>query len=251
MHLNLSGVTYDSVPGRMLRLPLSLVPRNACVPIMQGPLRGMRWLVGSSTHGCWLGSYEFEKQRLFAGLVPSGGVVWDVGAHVGFYTLLAARMVGPAGRVVAFEPFPRNLAFLRRHIDLNSLGNIDMIEAAVGEKCGPGSFSEGENSSTGSLSGVSGGIAVRVVTLDSMLANAASRPADVIKMDIEGGELGALQGADRLFSTSRPVLLLATHGREQHSACVQYLSAKGYSVAGLGGRTITDTDELVATPEKH
>jgi FkbM family methyltransferase len=209
----------------------------------------MRWVVGSSTHGCWLGSYEFEKQKLFAALVPSGGVVWDVGAHVGFYTLLAARLVGPAGRVVAFEPFPRNQAFLHRHIDLNALGNVDVIEAAVGEKCGPGSFSEGGNSSTGSLFGVSDGIAVRVVTLDSMLSNAASRPPHVIKMDIEGGELEALRGADELLSTSRPAIFLATHSRELHGACIEHLHRKRYSIAGLNGRSIMDTDELIATPE--
>ncbi len=75
--------------------------------VVQGPLRGKRWIAGSSNHGCWLGSYELAKQRKVIELVRPGMVCWDVGAHVGFYTLLFAELVGPLGRVFAFEPLPR------------------------------------------------------------------------------------------------------------------------------------------------
>lgn len=64
------------------------------VPVLQGSLRGRKWIVGSSNHGCWLGSYEWKKQRLFTRTVSSGDVVFDIGAHVGFYTLLASVLVG-------------------------------------------------------------------------------------------------------------------------------------------------------------
>ncbi len=114
--MNFSGVSRQTVVGKLLRLPLRLLPDGMAVPVLQGPLKGKRWLVGSSTHGCWLGSYEYEKQRLFAKKIKAGAVVFDIGANVGFYTLLTAMLVRPEGRVVAFEPVPRNIDFLRKHI---------------------------------------------------------------------------------------------------------------------------------------
>lgn len=70
--MNFSGISDQGLVGRILRAPLRLVPSRATVPILQGRLRGKKWIVGSSTHGCWLGSYEWEKQRGFAAAVPGG-----------------------------------------------------------------------------------------------------------------------------------------------------------------------------------
>lgn len=113
MVINFSAISRERLAGRALRLPLHLIPRGLAVPILQGPLRGARWLVGAATHGCWLGSYELAKQLAFARWLAPGRVVYDLGAHAGFYTLLAARPVGPAGRVHAFEPLPELLSILR------------------------------------------------------------------------------------------------------------------------------------------
>src|SRR6267143_3626666 len=88
--MDLSSIPFTSPVGKLLRLPLRLLPKQAVVPVLQGELRGTRWIVGSSTHGCWLGTYEHENQRLFASLVLASGLVYDLGANVGFYTLLAA-----------------------------------------------------------------------------------------------------------------------------------------------------------------
>src|SRR5882757_5029521 len=88
--------------GRLLRLPLKLIPASAILPIMQGPGRGLKWIVGSYNHGCWLGSYEFEKQVIIPKIVRPGDVVCDIGAHVGYFTIIFARLVGPAGAVYAF-----------------------------------------------------------------------------------------------------------------------------------------------------
>lgn len=117
--MNLSGIPRRSVLGRVLRAPLRLIPPGTVLPVLQGRLRGARWIVGAGTHGCWLGSYEYGKRRLFERLVRPGQVVWDVGANAGFYTLLASRLVGSTGSVVAIEPLPRNLSYLRRHLELN------------------------------------------------------------------------------------------------------------------------------------
>lgn len=95
--INFSSISSSKFIGRMLRLPLRLVPRELEVRILQGPLRRKRWIARSSEHGCWLGSYEAAKQERMIEFVRPGMVCWDVGANVGFYTLLLAELVGGAG----------------------------------------------------------------------------------------------------------------------------------------------------------
>jgi hypothetical protein len=115
-----------STLGWLIRVPLRLVPDTAVVPILSDPLRGMRWIAGSAPHGGWVGTLEREKLRSFVTRLRSGMTVWDIGANVGLYTLLSARVAGPTGRVYAFEPIPRNLRFLRRQIALNGLTNVEV-----------------------------------------------------------------------------------------------------------------------------
>lgn len=202
--INFSGVDYYSIWGRFLRKILSLVPPNLVVPIIQGPLRGKKWVVGSSTNGCWLGSYELEKQRSLAGYINPGIVVYDIGAHVGFYTLFFSTMVGPQGKVYAFEPARKNLNFLYKHIKLNHLANVIVREAAVGHDSGQAEFIfHPHASSTSYLAtdrAVSLGIkeSVQQVTLDDFIQQ-GHPPPDFIKMDIEGAEFLALQGMRQLL----------------------------------------------------
>jgi SAM-dependent methyltransferase len=119
--MNWTSISTTSFLGRLLRLPLRLIPRRAVLPILQGPLRGKKWIVGSGNHGYWLGSYEIGKRALFVRSIPVGAVVYDLGANVGYYTLLAAMLAGAEGKVFAFEPLPRNLEYLRRHLVLNRI----------------------------------------------------------------------------------------------------------------------------------
>src|SRR3989442_1960320 len=109
-------VSERTILGRALRFPLKLIPSDASIPILKGPLGGKGWIAGSSIHRCWLGYYEPAKQRAFSAAIESGDVVYDLGANVGLYSLLASFLVGPRGRVFSFEPVPRNLSFLRRHL---------------------------------------------------------------------------------------------------------------------------------------
>lgn len=79
-------------------------------------------------------------QSAFLRIVPPDGTVYDVGAHAGFFTLLASQLVGPGGRVVAFEPDPGNRSYLERHIRLNRVGNVTIVDAAVSDRTGIGSL---------------------------------------------------------------------------------------------------------------
>lgn len=134
--MNLSGISDNSLVGRILRFPLRFIPPQMVLPVMQGRLKGKKWIVWSSNHGCWLGSYEHAKRILFEETITEGSVVFDVGAHVGFYSLLASVLVGPRGSVFAFEPLQRNLFYLKQHLRLNDIENVTVIEAAVSDRGG-------------------------------------------------------------------------------------------------------------------
>ncbi len=168
--------------------------------------------------------------------------MYDVGAHVGFYTLLASVLVGPEGRVLAFEPVPRNLGFLRRHVQMNGCDNVTITAAAVGEHAGSGRFGFGPSSQMGYLD-AKGHLEVSVVSLDGIVAAGSPSP-DLIKMDIEGGEYRALRGARRVLESARPTLVLATHGPEVHEQCVGPLTSSGYRIEALGS-----PDELLCTAD--
>src|SRR5712691_6651041 len=105
--------------GGLIRLPLRLIPPTTILPVLAGPTRGMRWIVGSAPHGSWLGTSEREQLANFLSCIRSGMIVWDIGASVGLYTLPSARAVQCSGCVYAFEPMTRNLGYLRQHLSLN------------------------------------------------------------------------------------------------------------------------------------
>jgi FkbM family methyltransferase len=245
--MNFSGISYHSLPGRLLRLPLRMIPPKTRLPIFQGRLRGKRWIVGSGTHGCWLGSYEYEERRIFERMVGEGDVVYDVGANVGFYTLLAAELSGLAGHVVAFEPVPRNLRFLREHVRMNRMPNVTIIEAAVADRAGTAPFDEGANPSLGRLA-AGGSLEVRTVMLDDLVQSGQIRPPAVVKVDIEGGEVEALLGGQRTLSEHRPRIFLSTHGPELHRRCCVLLVDLGYELRPIGAPSIEGTQDIIGVP---
>lgn len=249
--MNFSGISDKSVVGGLLRLPLRLLPASARMPVLQGPLKGKRWIVGSGNHGCWLGSYECAKQKAFSERIRRGDTVFDLGANVGFYSLLASVAAGPEGKVISFEPVPRNLEYLRAHLRLNKVTNCTIWDAAVGQAEGVGSFTLGSNSSIGHLeTDAETELKVRIVALDPLVASGQLPPPDVIKCDIEGGEYDALRGAAETLARYRPLMFLATHGHGVHENCCRFLEQVGYTLTPLDGRTIDQTDEIIAVKKR-
>jgi FkbM family methyltransferase len=245
--LNFSAVPRDRLIGRLLRLPLKILPRSAVVRIIQGRLKGLRWVLGAGTHGCWIGSYELHKQQRFAAELKEGQVVYDIGANVGFYSLLAAKCVGSTGRVFAFEPLPENLSYLRRHVALNGLANATVCPVAVSDVAGVLHFTPGKNRSTGHLD-VAGDLEVKALSLDDFVIVEKNPHPQIIKIDVEGAEVRVLRGAQRVLETHRPLIFLATHGVTVHRECCQLLRAIGYRLQSIDGEAVEDTDELMCLP---
>lgn len=216
--------------GWILRLPLSLIPRDRVIPILRGPLRGKKWIVGSSVHGCWAGTYEVDTLAAFGSAIAPGACVYDIGANVGIYTLLASVKTGPTGNVYAFEPFPRNARYLRRHIELNQLQNCCVIEAAVSDTEGTQRLSTAFEYHMIRFA-PDGDLTVPSVTLDACIYGEKKvRSPNVIKMDVEGAELLVLRGATRALSEFHPSLFIEIHGVAQHRDCHDFLVSKGYKL---------------------
>ena len=244
MSINFSGIANKTIFGKMLRLPLKLISPETVMPILQGKLRGKKWIVGSGQHGAWLGSYEYEKQLLFQKMIQAGNVVYDLGSHSGFYSILASELVGKHGKVVAFEPHPRNLHYLREHLRLNQTQNVTIIDAAGSDRIGFIQFDG--NGFTGHISSHQGDLQVKTVSLDELIETNQIPPPDFMKIDIEGAEALALQGAKSMLSRLHPPILLATHGSEVHASCCRFLESLGYTLKSVYGGSIEKSDEILA-----
>lgn len=208
-------------------------------PILRGPLFGKRWLLNTRSN-FFFGTYEPEQTRAFVEVIKPGDVIYDVGAHVGYYTVLGAVRTGAGGRVVAFEPAPRNLAKLQAHVAMNRLANVTIREVAVSDRQGTARFDSSAGSGVGHLS-ETGAIQVPTTTLDALAAELP--PPRVLKIDVEGAELAALNGGQQLIRSARPVIFLSTHGQALKDQCMDFLRRFGYKFRPVGNR-----DDLVVIP---
>jgi FkbM family methyltransferase len=223
--------SHQTLLGKILRAPLSLIPGDAEVRILRGPLRGKKWITGAGPHGYWFGTYEVNHLRDFGVAIREGMVVYDVGANVGIYSLLASTRVGAAGKVYAFEPLERNAQYLRRHMKLNGVQNCVVLQTAVCNEEGTRRFSGASwDSHMGRLS-PGGEILVPSITLDNCIyGEKGLPPPDVLKIDVEGAELEALEGAGKALTEFHPTIFLEIHGTQLHVECRAFLAAKGYRI---------------------
>ena len=102
---DLYRITSPTVIGKLLRFPLNLLPKKMVVSVLSGVLRGKKWIIGAGVHACWIGIYEHEKQKVFADALHAGHVIYDVGANVGFYTLVSAASAGAGGESFCLRAF--------------------------------------------------------------------------------------------------------------------------------------------------
>ena len=152
------------------------------------------------------------ETRLFRELIRPGMVVVDVGANIGYFSLLASMLVGSAGRVHAFEPDPVNCALLRKNVRLNRASNIEVIQAALSDNEDPVSlFLDSDNKGDHRIWEPTGearkGIKVTATTLDAYLKKTATVPS-FIKIDVQGAEGKVLDGMKQTFAQTGPAYLI-------------------------------------------
>jgi FkbM family methyltransferase len=176
-----------------------------------------------------LEQFEPRETRLVRELLPRGGAFVDVGAHIGWFTVVGARAVGPGGNVHAFEAFGPNVAALRRNLALNGLERVDVTEAAVADAPGRarmGREAGGDSGTATAGAQASGSLEeVEQVTLDSVLP--ASQPIDLLKVDVEGFEARVLAGASASLGRTTAVLI------ELNRAALEANGSSPEEVAGV------------------
>lgn len=168
------------------------------------------------------GRWEEEITNYLRRILRQGMTVVDLGANVGFYTLLAAKIVGPSGKVYAFEPEPSRYALLARNIVANGYTNVLALNKAVSNTPSRTSlYLDPRYNPAGhqlhDATGTRRSVLVETVSLDGYFSEGAT--VDVIKMDIQGAEMLALQGMERLLQRSRPLTLVTEFWPDGLRAC--------------------------------
>jgi len=230
--------------------------------IKSGRLAGRRLICRPRLESHYLsGNYEVPVQEALAKYVRPGMVVYDVGVHRGYFSLLCAALVGETGRVFSFEPLPGNQNLARKSFELNpDLGSrITLVHAAVSDTSGVATlvlieeYSSMARLSRTEADETSGRIEVKTISLDDFIAN-GNQPPQFIKMDIEGAETRAFMGMSRLMSEARPILLVEIHDQPAWAAFTALLKTHRYQGARLDETTLSDRpvwierDMYVAVP---
>jgi FkbM family methyltransferase len=206
------AASSEALAFRLEELRLRVLPRLAG-PYSWVPVHGLR-MYGSFEHQRYLarlraGREERGTAHLFRELVKPGTVVVDAGAYLGYYSVLAAQIAGPTGRVYAFECSPVNHRFLLHNLRLNGLDDIVVASsAALSDARGMLPFyirgTELTQSSLWQTRRATDVVEVRATTLDEELAG---RAVDVVKLDIEGGEPRALAGMISTIAASPDLVM--------------------------------------------
>ena len=216
---------------------------------------GLRLWVDLADHAISLnivrGRYELNELEFIRRTLRPGQHVVDCGAHVGFFAMHMAALVGPTGSVTAFEPFAANAECLERSIAENRFDRVRLVRAAAGQAGGslPLVYAPNTINRGGAFLHTSGPapaghatVEVPVVALDGL---DLPRPVAFIKADIEGAEPLAFRGADRLLRQDRPIVLSELHPWQlgqvagvTAAAFIGEMAGRGYRCHLLGAGVI-------------
>jgi len=153
-----------------------------------------------------LGTYEPYMQRAFLSFVCPGAIVYDVGANAGFHSLFCGLLVGSSGKVIAFEPNPKNCASIERQILVNPGIPVSIFPCALSDRCGTVGLVTSRGSRQCYVSDV-GEISVEARTIDSLINEGHIPPPELIKIDVEGHEEQVIKGSMDTLQRYKPVVL--------------------------------------------
>ena len=216
--LSLFPVTFieslaNSQPGSLKYRLAQIGLRQRDVTVRNGVAKEIEFNAGKSTPELSLGTYEIPIQNIFAQHLKEGDVFYDIGANVGFFSVIAAKLVGDTGKVYAFEPGKENTASIRHNAGLNKFEQIEVIEKAVSQTSGTAQlllaqYSGGHASATADVPpDLAGEITVDLVSIDELIARQQIAPPNFVKVDVEGAELDVLKGMQETIKTYQPTII--------------------------------------------
>ncbi len=233
------------IESRVYRIVQSFTAdKSSQVTILRGPLQGRPFICNLRRERDYCtGLWEPDLVSRLKEQVREGDVVYDVGCHTGYMTLILSLLVGDKGLVHGFEPNPDNVKLIDRNLRLNEdlALRITMHPVAVSGCVGQMHFVANGESATGFL--VSGSIAsekviaVNTTSIDDSVA-AGLPPPNVIKMDIEGGEHLAIPGMYDTLKTYRPTLFIEIHDLKSWKVFLDAVDQFNYRVEALDGRSV-------------
>lgn len=223
--------------GAVLGLRI-LGPGYTSRPIAAGPNAGLYFIAAKRVwHSAkfWAGTYEPELCQFLQHIIQPQMVCYDVGAYLGYHTLIMAR-AAERGRVFAFEPLQPVRAILQQNLNLNGARNVTVIHQAVGAATGPIGLSYdlalnmvvNDPTPSSPWQHPRRSIQCAMVTLDEFAAS--HQPPDLIKIDIEGAEAQALAGGSGSLKHHRPLLLIETHGHASARQVFEILTEFEYAL---------------------
>lgn len=194
----------------------------------------------------FLGSYEETELCFIEKSLNKGDVFLDIGANIGLFTLVASKLVGEKGKVIAFEPFTKNFQSLSKNVSLNRSENIQLENNAVSETNKEIEvFYNDQLSNLGMVSsymiGNNQSEKINAVSVDTYLKNNPVKTISFIKIDVEGGEYPVLLGMKETLSKYNPRLLveineeILAHTPYRESDIIDYLTNLGYNKYYLDG----------------
>lgn len=189
-----------------------------------------------SARNFMLGLYEKDVTTLFLDIVKEGMTVIDVGASIGYYTLLASRLVGALGRVYALEPDPEAYGYLRRNVASNNCNNVVTMNMAIWDRSAEASFVR-KDRERGFLSPHPVAVAlatVETITLDELFAKVGCPRVDLIKLDIEGSETAALQSMQYLSRRNPHLQVIMEYDLANLHQCGTSPEALAAAIQSLG-----------------
>jgi FkbM family methyltransferase len=235
--LPLAGWRHLPIVGPCLRwASAKIVPRQSLVwvQVQHGPAAGL-WLRLNPRTGrnAFLGAGEPEVQRALQKHLRPGMTVYDLGANIGFFSLLAARLVGHDGHVTAFEADPEIAARLREHVSRNELSWVAVEEKAIWSESCTVLFARTDTaiSPDRGLGHVVSTVGTNTISIDAVSLDDYSRTyplPDFLKCDVEGAEVEVFRGAQRLLAKKRPIILCEMHSRENRRILIDEFSGSGY-----------------------
>ncbi len=202
----------------------------------------LRYLPISHAHvgSIAFGNLESAVQEAMVRHLGRGGVFYDIGANLGFFSLLGGHLAGlDAGHVYAFEAAPENAQAIRHHAELNGVGNVTVLPVAVAAAAGRGRLQVVEDQSWSKLEEYGEHplteqvIEVELVAIDDLVAAGDLQPPTVVKIDVEGAEIAVLEGMRQTIAAHRPAIICELHGT--HREFVAVMREHHYRLINLEG----------------